>query len=362
MGIKNLRTLINKFAPDAISTKHLKTYENQIITIDTSLYMYRMKYNNKEKYLEGFIKQVLRLIRNKITPVYIFDGAPPPEKTCVLQSRKDTKETLQERIKEVEEIIQKAVLDETILNDLSLYRVKIDNGKEITERPCTLKDLEEEYNKLNKRNINVSYYDFKILKKLLRRLGVPYIVANGEAETLCAKLSRCGLVGGCMSEDMDILPNGGKKFIRNFNSSKNTITEYDLDIILEKMEITYEQFIDICILCGCDYCPKITGIGPINAYKLIKKHKDIETLLGHLKPKNKVPEDFEYEKARHLFLCDYDEIECLTEQMVLKPANFEKLNKFMNDYMVHKINDKTMKQMMKLLEWQKEEELHNSTE
>jgi len=76
-----------------------------------------------------------------------------------------------------EEIIQKAVLDETILKDLSLYRVKIDNGKEITERPCTLKDLEEEYNKLNKRNINVSYYDFKILKKLLRRLGVPYIVA-----------------------------------------------------------------------------------------------------------------------------------------------------------------------------------------
>jgi flap endonuclease-1 len=32
-----------------------------------------------------------------------------------------------------------------------------------------------------------------------------------------------------------------------------------------------DQFIDFCILCGCDYTPKIPQIGPIKAYKMIKE-------------------------------------------------------------------------------------------
>ena len=34
-----------------------------------------------------------------------------------------------------------------------------------------------------------------------------------------------------------------------------------------------DEFIDLCILCGCDYSSLIEGIGEINAYKLIKEHK-----------------------------------------------------------------------------------------
>lgn len=43
-----------------------------------------------------------------------------------------------------------------------------------------------------------------------------------------------------------------------------------------------DQFIDLCILCGCDYTGKITNIGPVRAYDLIKKHKNIETILDFL--------------------------------------------------------------------------------
>ncbi len=39
------------------------------------------------------------------------------------------------------------------------------------------------------------------------------------------------------------------------------------------------QFVDLCILCGCDYCPSIRGIGPTTALKLIKRHKDLEGVL-----------------------------------------------------------------------------------
>ena len=40
---------------------------------------------------------------------------------------------------------------------------------------------------------------------------------------------------------------------------------------------------DFCILCGCDYTTKIVGIGPVNAYKLIKEHKNIENIIATIK-------------------------------------------------------------------------------
>lgn len=66
----------------------------------------------------------------------------------------------------------------------------------------------------------------------------------------------------------------------------------------------------MCILCGCDYCDTIDGVGPVTAYKLIKEHKTIEQVIKHLEsenlnPKRKkkfnIPKDFCFEDARDLF-------------------------------------------------------------
>ena len=43
-----------------------------------------------------------------------------------------------------------------------------------------------------------------------------------------------------------------------------------LSSILEELDLTYEQYIDFCILCGCDYTSKVPGIGPVKALKMIK--------------------------------------------------------------------------------------------
>lgn len=42
-------------------------------------------------------------------------------------------------------------------------------------------------------------------------------------------------------------------------SKKLDIMEIDLSRVLQGLNITMEQFIDICILCGCDYCDSIRG-------------------------------------------------------------------------------------------------------
>lgn len=45
------------------------------------------------------------------------------------------------------------------------------------------------------------------------------------------------------------------------------------------------QFIDLCILLGCDYCDKIPGLGPKRALTLIQKHRTIENVVLHVKRK-----------------------------------------------------------------------------
>ncbi len=43
-------------------------------------------------------------------------------------------------------------------------------------------------------------------------------------------------------------------------------------------ELTHEEFVDFCILCGTDFNHNIEKIGAVRAYDLIKKHKSIKNL------------------------------------------------------------------------------------
>lgn len=45
------------------------------------------------------------------------------------------------------------------------------------------------------------------------------------------------------------------------------------------------QFIDLCILLGCDYLDPIKGIGPKSALKLIREHDGLEGVVEHLREK-----------------------------------------------------------------------------
>ena len=51
------------------------------------------------------------------------------------------------------------------------------------------------------------------------------------------------------------------------------------------LNITHEQFVDLCILLGCDYCDTIRGVGPKTALKLIREHKSIERIVQNIDTK-----------------------------------------------------------------------------
>lgn len=56
-------------------------------------------------------------------------------------------------------------------------------------------------------------------------------------------------------------------------------------------------------MLGCDYCETIRGIGPKRALELVSQFKSIEVILRNIdKSKYVVPEDWNYEQARQLFM------------------------------------------------------------
>ena len=59
---------------------------------------------------------------------------------------------------------------------------------------------------------------------------------------------------------MDALTFATPRQIRNLcaaASAKLPIIEYEYDKVLEGLQLTSDQFVDLCILCGCDYCGSI---------------------------------------------------------------------------------------------------------
>lgn len=248
-------------------------------------------------HLQGMFYRTIRMMDVGIKPVYVFDGKPPELKGGELEKRKERRAKAQDDLEEAKESENK-----------------------------------EDEHKFNRRLVRVTKEHNEDVKKLLRLMGVPVIESPGEAEAQCASMVKTGQVFATATEDMDALTFGTNKLLRNMSASaarKLPIHEIQLSVILEDMGLTMDQFIDVCILCGCDYTCTIRGIGAVRALEMIKKHGNLETALETLdKNKYKIPEDFLYKESRKLFVkpdvLDPDEV-----KLVWKDPDEEGLIKFM---------------------------------
>lgn len=148
---------------------------------------------------------------------------------------------------------------------------------------------------------------------MLRLMGMPVIEAPGEAEAQCAYLCKIGVAYGVVSEDMDTLTHGALHLIRNFNkrckpsTNSERIEEIALASLLHESKLSMPQFVDLCILCGCDYTSRIGNVGPVRAYKLLQEHGDILHIVAWIRAKSEriekypIAEDFNPIVARSLF-------------------------------------------------------------
>ena len=88
-----------------------------------------------------------------------------------------------------------------------------------------------------------------------------------------------------------------RKMASGFSSGqKQPIIEIDVAAVLTGLNLTYDSFIDLCIMMGCDYCGTIKGVGPKTALTLIRQHGKLENivkvLLRNPKTRANVPPEF----------------------------------------------------------------------
>ena len=306
MGIKNLKIILEKKCNLAINTRKLDNYRGMVFGIDISIFLYKYLYNNGD-HLEGLTRLCLRLLKNQITPVFVFDGKPPKEKDEIIKNRKERRDfiSIKKDLYNFSTTIEKNDFNE-FKNNILIFIENTDSSFVINDNEIenlfkiSDEDLKKDVEKLNKKIVYVTQYHIESSKKLFNLFGIKYIHAPSEAEALIAVLCKNNIFDGCISEDTDILANGGHLFLKNFNADKNFVDEYCLEGILDQLELTYYQFIDLCILCGCDYTAKILGLGPINAHKIMQKYGNIELFIEN-NVKFKIPNNFNYIKARELF-------------------------------------------------------------
>ena len=78
---------------------------------------------------------------------------------------------------------------------------------------------------------------------------------------------------------MDALTFGTPVLLRRLTSAearKLPVHEITYSKIISGLGMMRDQFVDLCILLGCDYAGKIRMIGPEKALDLIREHKTIE--------------------------------------------------------------------------------------
>ncbi|RKO93681.1 PIN domain-like protein, partial [Blyttiomyces helicus] len=279
-----LTKVIGDHAPDAIKESEIKNYFGRKVAVDASMSIYQfliavrqqdgMQLTNEAgettSHLMGMFYRTVRMMENGIKPVYVFDGKPPTLKSGELKKRGEKRAEAQKEA------------------DAAIEAGDAENADKFSRR--TVKVLPEHNEEC---------------QKLLKLMGVPFIKAPCEAEAQCAALAKAGKVFGSGSEDMDTLTFESPVLLRHLTFSearKMPIREINLAKALEGLGMNMDQFIDLCILLGCDYCDSIKGIGPTRAVALIKEHGSLEKVLDKLDPKKfPIPEDWPYQAARELF-------------------------------------------------------------
>jgi len=68
---------------------------------------------------------------------------------------------------------------------------------------------------------------------------------------------------------MDCLTFGCDTLIKHVRTKKDPIIEVKLQDVLKGFKLNMDEFIDFCILSGCDYLPTIPKFGPATALKYI---------------------------------------------------------------------------------------------
>lgn len=189
--------------------------------------------------LIGVIQGLPKFFEHDLVPVFVFDGGVTDLKSEEIEERREQRERYEEQL-------------ETAREEGDATEVAL----------------------LESRTQRLTGVIQETTRELLALLDVPIVEAPAEGEAQAAHMGARGTVDYVGSEDYDTLLLGAPLTLRQLTSSGDP-ERMDFEATLTKHDITWEQLVDVGILCGTDFNEGVPGIGPKTALKKISAHGDL---------------------------------------------------------------------------------------
>jgi len=319
MGIPNLLRILKQIS----NKRSLSTYKGKKAGIDGYTWLHRSLYCIGEGILKNpvditkcinyFTKKLQLLLRNEITPIFIFDGDKLPMKINEEDKREIKRKEYE---KEAENMLKMNNVYGAIYKKIEAF------------------DVTPEF-----------AYEFM---KILKIYHVEYYVAPYEADAQLAYLSHINYIDFIITEDSDLLAYGCKCVLYKLGTLKNEPIDVGEEILWDNIKNSKEikfknfskdKFLSFCILCGCDYL-KISGVGPKLSNEALNKFDDYNKFLGYVFNKSCIQGSIidtikKYEKTFLTFR--YQVVYCPKEKRmkyfndIKNDHNYSFLNKYKND-------------------------------
>jgi flap endonuclease-1 len=225
-----------------------------VAAVDAHNWLYRyltttVKWTRDEVYTTGEGEEVANLVgvvqglpkffEHDLVPVFVFDGGVTELKDDEVDRRREAKERAEERLAEARE-----------------------RGDRI------------EAARLEARTQRLTPLIQTTTRELFSLLDVPYVEAPAEGEAQASYMARRGDADYVGSEDYDTLLFGAPYTLRGL-TSKGTPELMDFEATLEQNGLTWEQLVDVAILCGTDFNEGLAGVGPKTAVKEVTERGDL---------------------------------------------------------------------------------------
>ncbi|RRJ29040.1 flap endonuclease-1 [Halocatena pleomorpha] len=225
-----------------------------VVAVDAHNWLYRyltttVRFTTEDAYttadgtevanLVGIVQGLPKFFEHGLTPVFVFDGGVTDLKSDEIEQRREQRERYEEQL-------------ETAREEADAVAVS-----RLESRTQRLTDVIHE-----------------TTRELLTHLDVPIVEAPAEGEAQAAHMARTGAAEFVGSEDYDALLLGAPHTLRQLTSSGDP-ERMDFEATLEKHDLTWEQLVDVALLCGTDFNDGVDGIGPKTAVQLIHEHGDL---------------------------------------------------------------------------------------
>ncbi|MEF8775951.1 MAG: flap endonuclease-1 [Haloarculaceae archaeon] len=231
--------------------------DGNVVAVDAHNWLYRyltttVRFTSSRAYttadgqevanLVGVLQGIPKFLEHDLTPVFVFDGAVTDLKADEVAERRAQKER---------------------------YEAELETAREEGDA-AEISTLESRTQELTETIVDTT-------RRLLTLLDVPVVDAPAEGEAQAARMARTGQVDYVGTEDYDALLFGAPLTLRQLTSSGKPEL-MDFEATLARHDLSWEQLVDVAVLCGTDFNEGVSGVGPKTAVDLIHDHGDLQSV------------------------------------------------------------------------------------